>query len=84
MAYNIRIQERTVKSLKKIPEPYKTQVKDTIDRLAQFSPSMNNIKALQGEYKGLYRLRSGDYRIIFDVVDTTIIILDVFTRQTGY
>ena len=84
MAYNIQIQERAVKSLKRIPEPHKTHIKDSIDHLTQFSPAMSNIKALQGEYKGLYRLRSGDYRVLFDVVNTTIIILDIFTRQTGY
>ena len=84
MAYTIQIQERAVKSLKKIPEPYKTQVKDAIDCLVNFSPSMSNIRALKGEYKGLYRIRSGDYRILFDAAATTIIILDVFTRQTGY
>ena len=84
MAYNIQILERAVKSLRKIPEPNKTQVKNDIDSLVQFAPSMRNIKALKGEYKGLYRLRSGDYRILFDVVNTDIIILDVFIRQTGY
>jgi len=84
MLYTLQIQERAIKSLKKIPEPHKAQVKNAIDRLAQFSSSMSNIKALQGDYKGLYRLRSGDYRILFDVTATTIIILDIFTRQTGY
>ena len=84
MHYNILIQERAVKSLRKIPEPYKAHVKDAIDRLIQFSPKMSNIKALQGKYKGLFRLRSGDYRVLFDVVNNTIIILDVFIRQTGY
>ena len=46
---------------------------------------MPNIKALQGEYKGLYRLRVGAYRVLFDTADkNTIIILDVFARKDGY
>ena len=84
MTYTIQIQDRAVKSLKKIPEPYKTQIKNAIDSLVRFSPAMSNIKALQGEYKGLYRLRRGNYRILFDVLNTSIIILDVFPRQTDY
>jgi mRNA interferase RelE/StbE len=84
MTYTIQIQDRAVKSLKKIPEPYKTHIKNTIDHLVQFSPAMSNIKALQGEYRGLFRMRSGDYRILFDVVNATIIIVDIFHRQTGY
>ena len=66
-------------------EPHKTLVKRKIELLKDFSKNMPNIKALQGEYKGLYRLRAGDFRIIFDVVDkTTIIILNVFARKDEY
>ena len=84
MAYHIQIEERAIKSLKRIPEPHKTHIKDSIDRLTQFTTAMGNIKALQGEYKGLYRLRTGEYRILFDVANSTITILDIFTRQKGY
>ena len=84
MIYRIQLQERSIKSLKKIPEPHKTHIKDNIDRLKEFSQTMKNVKPLQGGYKGLYRLRVGDYRIVFDVLDTTIIILDIFIRQQGY
>jgi len=46
---------------------------------------MPNVKALQGEYKGFYRLRIGEYRVLFETADkTTIVILDIFTRQDGY
>jgi mRNA interferase RelE/StbE len=84
MTYRIQIQECAVKSLKKIHEPNKTYIKEGIERLKDFSQTMKNIKPLQGEYKGLYRLRVGDYRIVFDVLDTNIIILDIFIRQRGY
>ena len=84
MDYCIQIQERAVKSLKKISEPNKTNIKNSIDQLGQFSHEMKNIKALQGIYKGLYRLRVGNYRVIFDVVDNSVVILDVFARQAGY
>jgi len=84
MAFNIQILDKAVKSIKKIPEPKKTQIKKDIDSLDQFAPSTRNIKALKGEYKGLYRLRSGDYRILFEIIRTNIVILDIFARQTGY
>ena len=84
MTFNIQIQERAIKSLKKIHEPNKTYIKNALDRLENFSPEMSNVKSLQGEYKGFYRLRVGDYRILFNLTDNTIEILDIFTRQTGY
>jgi mRNA interferase RelE/StbE len=85
MSYCIKIQDRAVKFIKKMTEPHKTLVKRKIELLKRFSKDMPNVKALQGEYKGLYRLRAGDFRIIFDVADkTTIIIVNVFARKDEY
>ena len=85
MPYRIEIQDRAIKSIKKISEPQKSLIKKKIEFLKNFTKNMHNIKALQGEYKGLYRLRIGDHRVLFDVIDkTTIIIVDVFARKEGY
>ena len=85
MSYCIKIQDRAIKSIRKISEPHKTAIKRKIELLKHFTKDMPNIKSLQGEYKGLYRLRIGAYRVLFDVVDkTTIIIVDVFARKDGY
>ncbi|MDR1452436.1 MAG: type II toxin-antitoxin system RelE/ParE family toxin [Candidatus Margulisbacteria bacterium] len=82
--YRLRIQDKAVKSFKKVSEPYKTLIKRKIELLKNFSNDLPNIKALQGEYKGLYRLRSGDYRVLFAVKEEEIIIIDVFSRGQGY
>ena len=37
----------------------------------------NNIKALKGEYKGKFRLRIHQYRVIFQVKDEELIIIVV-------
>ena len=37
----------------------------------------NNIKALKGEYKGKFRLRINQYRVIFQVKDEELIIIVV-------
>jgi len=85
MSYQIQIQDRAFKSIKKISEPHKTSIKRKIELLKDYAKDMPNVKALQGEYKGLYRLRVGGYRILFDIADnTTIVILDVFARKDGY
>ena len=85
MSYCIKIQDRAVKSIKKISEPYKSLIKSKIELLKKYTKNMTNIKALQGEYRGLYRLRVGDYRVLFDIVDNnTILILNIFARSAGY
>jgi mRNA interferase RelE/StbE len=85
MSYCLQIQDKAIKSIKKISEPHKTLIKRKIELLKKFTKDMPNIKALQGAYKGLYRLRIGSYRVLFDVADkSTIVILDVFARKDGY
>ena len=37
----------------------------------------NNIKALKGQYSGLFRLRVADYRVIFRVKDEQVLIIIV-------
>jgi mRNA interferase RelE/StbE len=37
----------------------------------------NNIKALKGEYKGKFRLRINQYRVVFQVKDDELIIVVV-------
>lgn len=37
----------------------------------------NNIKALKGEYKGKFRLRINQYRVVFQVKDEELIIIIV-------
>ncbi|GHV13513.1 plasmid stabilization protein [Fibrobacterales bacterium] len=84
MQYRIQIAEKAIKYLNKVPEPYISTIKSKIDGLINFSGSMPNIKALQGEFKGFYRLRVGDYRVLFEVINETIIVIDVFPRGNGY
>lgn len=86
MSYRIELHVLAIKSFKKIPDNISRVIKKKISTLEEFSTSMNNIKALHGEYKGLYRLRVGDYRVLFEVKynEKKIIILSVFPRGEGY
>lgn len=44
------------------------------------SPDGKHIKKLQG-YQNLYRLRVGDYRVLFQLDDTLISVVRILTRQ---
>ncbi len=46
------------------------------------NPFVKDIKRLQGETS--FRLRVGDYRIIFDIIRDTIIILKIGHRKNVY
>ena len=62
MKYAIRIERDAVKTLKKIAGPDRLRIVKAIDSLAE-DPAGG--ESLTGQFKGLRRLRVGDYRVIY-------------------
>ena len=56
----------------------KGRIRDGISKIP-----WGDIKKLSG-YQNLYRLRIGDYRIIFEIKDETVIVRDVLPRGQAY
>jgi len=69
--------KRAVKAINRISNPFKQNIKEAIEKLP-----FGDVKKLQG-YKTAYRLRVGDYRILFDM-DGEIEIIDVLPRGAAY
>ena len=69
--------KRAAKAISRIGNPFKQNIKEAIEKLPA-----GDVKKLQG-YKNAYRLRVGDYRILFDM-DENIEITDVLPRGTAY
>ncbi len=78
----IELRKSAIKDLKSISEPYKTKLHNKILELQKF-PNLQNIKKLTN-FEPAYRLRVGNYRILFDVIDDIIIIGRVLHRQNSY
>lgn len=53
-----------MKQLLKLHTQHQTQVRDAVSKLATM-PDVNNVKTLSHHEYG-YRLRVGDYRVLFD------------------
>ncbi len=71
-----------LKQIKKIPKPDQHKIIDKIESLIKI-PTPPDIKKLQG-FENLYRLRVGNYRIIFKVKNTTLIIAIIGHRKEIY
>ena len=80
--YRATYDATVIKDLKNISEPYKTNLHKKILELAIF-PNVTNIKKLT-EFEPAYRMRVGDYRILFDVLEDTVIIGRVLHRKDSY
>ena len=78
----IEIRKSAIKDLKYISGSFKVKIHNKVLELKDF-PNIQNIKKLTN-FEPAYRLRVGNYRILFDVLDDTIIIGRVLHRQNSY
>ncbi len=77
--YSVVYEKSAIKDLVGVEKPFLLLIKEKIEILAKDPDRLKNrIKALKGkEYKGLYRLRVGDYRVVYQRKDDVLIILIV-------
>ena len=47
-------------------------------------PNKGDIVPLEGQYKGFFRMRVGDWRIIYGIVDSVIMIDKILPRGDAY
>lgn len=80
MKYTIVIERLAEKFIVKLPKPEKERILKAIYQL----PEGNDIKELkEKKNKGLYRLRVGDYRIIYTVDNGRLIVCVVDAGNRG-
>ncbi len=86
MKYRVQIAEKIEKKFKRIPRKEKDRIIKKIDLLAE-NPRPETCKKLQGSKKSpLYRIRVGNYRIIYTIQDKVLLVLvvDVGNRKDVY
>ena len=84
MKYKVFLEKRAFHDLEEIAEPDQTQVRERLQRLKEgFQPDLD-IRKLKG-YKNIYRLRVGDWRILFELLpDYEIVVIGIRPRWTAY
>lgn len=71
--YRIEISASAEKFLKKVPNDDVQKIVEAIQKLA-ITPFPNGCRKLSGE-EGIYRIRQGSYRIIYEVEGAKLLIL---------
>lgn len=81
MQYTIEFDKRAIKFISKQPKPQRERLFKAISIL----PLSGDIKAMQG-HPGYFRLRVGDYRVIYTVDNNVLIvrIIEVGNRGDVY
>lgn len=75
MAYRIEFTPRAVRDLKGLDRQIRARIANRIDALAE-NPLPQGIKKIAGEDE-LYRLRVGEYRILYQVKAKVLLVLIV-------
>lgn len=70
--YTVEIARRAIKSIAKLPRKEQQRVRAAIDLLAD-EPRPPGCVTLAGE-ESVYRVRVGDYRILYEVIDARLVV----------
>jgi mRNA interferase RelE/StbE len=83
--WTIRILPAATHELERLDKPLARRVVARIRWLAE-NLAVIQLKPLKGELSGLYSLREGDYRIIYQILrqETTILIHSIGHRRSVY
>lgn len=73
MRYTIEIASSALKSIGALPRNMQVRIRRAIDALAE-NPFPPKVKKMEGE-DGMYRIRIGDYRVIYEVHGHLLVIL---------
>lgn len=71
--YRIELKPSCEKQLYRLPKNIQTQIRKALDKL-QIEPRNHSVKKLSG-LASAYRMRVGDYRIVFTIEDNILFIL---------
>ncbi|MBE9215992.1 type II toxin-antitoxin system RelE/ParE family toxin [Plectonema cf. radiosum LEGE 06105] len=72
MSYEIQISKSASKQIKKLSSELQERIQTKIDSLA-IEPRPDGVKKLKGR-ENAYRIRVGDYRILYDIFDDILLI----------
>lgn len=67
---------------KDLPFTIQARVRKVLDRLRQW-PAVSGAKALRGDLAGTYRIRTGDWRVLFQV-KADVIVVRIAHRRDVY
>lgn len=81
MSFDLAYSRTAEKQLTKIPHQTALRILEGCERLKKTPfPDEKHVKKIKG-YSGLYRLRVGEYRIVFTISKSIIQIVAVISRQ---
>jgi mRNA-degrading endonuclease RelE of RelBE toxin-antitoxin system len=84
--YGFAYDPRALDYLKTVPKNIRRQIINKIQRLAAapHPPTAKLVQGMSDDEERVYRIRSGDYRILYIVRGIIVIVLDIDHRKDVY
>ena len=82
MGFKVAFKKSVSRDLKKISRDQVDNILSKIEK--DLSEKPDTFPILTGKFAGLRKYRSGDYRVIYTIIDNTVIILRVCHRRDAY
>ena len=82
MAYNVVYKKSVNRDLKKLSKAEAGRILDQIEQELTKKPESSPV--LKGQFSGLRKYRIGDYRVIYALVGTDILVLRIAHRKDVY
>jgi len=84
MRYEIIFAPEAVQDFKRLSARDRSTVRETIEKHLRYEPqrtSKSRVKKLQGISRPQYRLRVGEIRVFYDVVEATVEVLAIIPKS---
>lgn len=78
----IRLTERAYKDFEKLPKSDARRIVEALQKYDELR--LGDVKPLKGPFKSKYRLRVGDYRVLFSREGSEVIVERVLHRRNAY
>ena len=82
MTYNVVYKKSVHRDLKKLSKAEASRILDQIEQ--ELTKNPESFPVLKGQFAGLRKYRIGDYRIIYALVGTDILVLRIGNRRDVY
>ena len=82
MGFKVTFKKSVSRDLKKISRDQVDNILKKIEK--DLSEKPDTFPILTGKFAGLRKYRAGDYRVIYTIIDSTVIILRVRHRRDAY
>jgi mRNA interferase RelE/StbE len=82
LAYNVVYKKSVLRDLKKTSKSEARKLLDQSEK--ELSRKPDSYPAFKGQFAGLRRLRVGDYRVIYVILENEVIVLRIAHRREVY